>query len=198
MTFGYIAHFNLVTWWQDEFSYAEREYIATRYQPLGLGDNALICGNIDYTSMNVVSLLSGLASYFVKDEDRHLAYRILRKAESMIDENTPALDIHFFYQAKIQVCYRDREKCDGLDETVRACKQQISVSSSAARAFKREFPGALPTHKGFEQLSIILEKQNLFDDAIAVCMEAKKQKWSGEWSERIVRCEKKKSKLMNK
>lgn len=49
---------------------------------------------------------------------------------------------------------------------------------------------ALPSHHGFKQLAIILQKRGDLDDALAVCREAKAQDWNGDWDERIARLSK--------
>lgn len=49
---------------------------------------------------------------------------------------------------------------------------------------------SLPSHYGFKQLSIILQKRGDFNDALAVCREAKGQGWDGDWDKRIARLSK--------
>ncbi len=51
---------------------------------------------------------------------------------------------------------------------------------------------SLPSHKGYEQLAIILNKQGKDDEAIKLCNEAKNQGWAGDWDKRIARYSKKK------
>lgn len=46
---------------------------------------------------------------------------------------------------------------------------------------------SLPSHHGFKQLAIILQKRGDLDDALAVCREAKAQGWNGDWDKRIAR-----------
>jgi DNA invertase Pin-like site-specific DNA recombinase len=49
----------------------------------------------------------------------------------------------------------------------------------------------LPSHVGYKQLAIILEKRGQFDEAIKVAKQAKSQGWNGDWDKRIARCESK-------
>ncbi len=105
------------------------------------------------------------------------------------------MDVHFLYGEKIKIFYRNREKPGGLNKSIEACKQQIAYASKAAKAFKKEFNGSLPSHKGYEQLAIIFEKQKEYQSAIEICKQAESQGWSGEWKKRIQRCEKKADKL---
>lgn len=78
-----------------------------------------------------------------------------------------------------------------LEKAIEACRQQISLADAAASAFHAELKwDALPSHKGYEQLSIILEKQMKFVETIELCTQAAKQGWPGDWEKRIERCRK--------
>jgi len=46
----------------------------------------------------------------------------------------------------------------------------------------------LPEHPGFDRLAFICERERRFDDAIALCSEARRQGWHGDWDKRIARC----------
>ena len=103
--------------------------------------------------------------------------------------------IHFFYQSKLEIYYRHRNNdLDALDKAIEGCNQQIKIAPQAAKAWKDEYNDPLPLHKGYEQLAIILEKQEKFDEVIKLCKEAMTQGWNGSWEKRIERCEKKKEK----
>jgi hypothetical protein len=52
----------------------------------------------------------------------------------------------------------------------------------------------LPAHRGYQQLSIILEKRANFREVIVLCARAQKEGWSGDWEQRIERCRKKMAK----
>lgn len=52
-------------------------------------------------------------------------------------------------------------------------------------------PFQLPRHVGFDQLTIICEKQHDYAEAIRVSEMAMKQGWNGDWEARIARCQKK-------
>lgn len=184
---GEIAFYGLEEWWLTEFTDAERKHIQLRYRPMGSSENDLTEGRILHSSASVVSLLLGMAGWFNKDKDRHLAKRIVGKAESLVNDMIDVLDVHFLYQTKIEVYYRDRNMPGGLDLAIEACQRQINIATQAAVAFKKEFEGGLPTHKGFEQLAIILEKSKNFAEAIALCEKAIEQGWTGDWEKRIQR-----------
>jgi len=111
----------------------------------------------------------------------------------MIDISTRILDLHFLYQIKIEIYYKNRDNDpEGINKAILACQQQIEISPKSRIAFKKEYKDSpLPRHIGFEQLAIIYEKQKHFTKAIEISQEALKQGWNGDWEKRIGRCKKK-------
>jgi len=190
---GNICYFGLVDWWLSAFTEVERQYIQNK---LGDAADTLLYGEIRDTSLvSAVSVLHPLTGYFLKEEERPIAYKILEKAESLLTSKTPICDVHFFYGQKTIIYYRDRKKPGYLQEAIKSCKKQIEIAPEVAAIFRnesRDLP--LPLHTGYEQLAIILEKQKKFSEAIELCNEADKRGWAGDWQKRIERCNKKLSK----
>lgn len=192
---GTIGYFNLSDWWLSEFTVKERAYIQDRFQPLGFSGNSLTEGNITSTSQTAIGLLSGLSGWFSKKEDRYIAYKLIAKAEELISNKSRILDIHFLYSTKVEFLYKDRDSVpQGLEKAIEACQQQIDYSNKAAIAFKKQHNDSLPSHKGYQQLVIIKEKQKNFLEAINLSEKALKQGWAGDWEKRIERCKKKQQK----
>lgn len=187
---GYIGYFGLGDWWLSEFTDAERDYIEEKYQPLG--DNRprpLTEGRVVETSQTAGGLLSGLASWFGSPKDRHIARRLLEKAETL--PSLAVLDRHFVYQGLIETYYKDRDKDPvALDRAIATCEKQIAMAREAALAFKRDGLDPLPSHLGFKQLAIIREKQGEYSEAIRLSRAALRQGWAGDWEKRVARCEK--------
>jgi len=189
---GEIGYFGLQDWWLNDLTTEEQNIILSIYKPMGLGENALTKGRISSTSQTVIGLLTGLSSWFKKQEYRQISYKIIKKAEELVTDKTPILDLHFLYQSKIEIFYRNRDNdAFALSSAIEACKQQISISKKAKIAFMREFKGPLPTHVGYKQLCIIMGKQKNFEEVIRLSTIAKKQGWSGDWEKRIENCKKK-------
>ncbi len=188
---GMIAYFQLEDWWNEEFSDEERQLIEEVYQPMG--GSSLTSGDIRSTSISSIAFLHTLAGWFQKSEHRYIAQKCLKKAESLVDTNTRALDLHFLLSNKITTLYKDRDNSpDGLERAIEACKQQIDFAEEAKAAFEKEYNGhSLPSHVGYRQLAIVLEKQKKFTEAIDLVEIAKSQGWSGDWDKRIERCTKK-------
>ena len=189
---GSIGYFGLEDWWLSAFSEDERRYIQQKFQPLGSSGDSLTSGEIRYTSQTAVSLLTALAGWFSKEKDRYIAHKILQKAEELAESGTHVLDLHFLFMEKIKIYYKDRDKPRYLEEAINACKQQIKLAPKAATSFRSEYKNSpLPSHTGYEQLAIILEKQKNFENAIKLCEQAARQGWAGDWDKRIDRCKKK-------
>lgn len=190
---GEIGYFGLSEWWLSEFSDSERGYIIKKFQPLGGNEKSLIKGEIKNTSQTSIGLLSTLAGWFNNEQDRTIAYRMIKKAEGLIKNDTVILDVHFLYHFKILIYYKWRNSDEyALSEAIRACKQQIGIAQKAADAFKKEYKNSpLPSHKGYEQLAIIKEKEKDFNSVIELAEKAMAQGWNGDWKKRIERCIKK-------
>jgi hypothetical protein len=41
---------------------------------------------------------------------------------------------------------------------------------------------------GYQQLAIILEKDGILEEAVALCQQALDGGWNGDWEKRIARC----------
>lgn len=184
---GEIGYFGLEGWWLQTFTAAEREYIERTFRPLGIGigqgehdqTRPLTRGRISYLSGSATGLLSGLAGWFRKDEDRHIAQRLLDKAEQLAGQAS-IIDRHFMYQAMIEHSLHNPVKSSG--PTIDACMKQISLAPEVARAFLKEYPGqGLPGHVGFQELVSIRAKLGDYKEAIRLCGEAKQQGWAGDW-----------------
>lgn len=185
---GLIGYFGLSDWWLTSFSKDERKTIKQLYKPLGgahLDDK-----KITYSGQNALSFLYGLAGWFSKNEVRPIGYKILDEAEKHITEAKTPLDLHFFYQTQIELYYRDREKPDYMNRVIQACHNQIAIAQKATKTFRsgKEGLDSLPSHKGYEQLAIILERKRNYQETICLCERAKKQGWAGKWDDRITRC----------
>jgi len=103
------------------------------------------------------------------------------------------LDLHFALLACIQEHYKKRETDDNYRKSIAYCMAQIKIQSKAADRFKEEYPGqSLPTHTGYSQLIIILQKERKYDEAIELAREAKAYGWNGDWDARIEKLSRKK------
>lgn len=187
---GLIGYHRLCEWWLSEFSNEEKNHIVITYTPMGSGESILLRDNIDWSSSPVVHFLHNLAGWFNNKRDRYLAIRILEKAEELISDEIPIMDIHFFYQHKIQIHYSNRLiDPKSLDKSIKACELQIEIASQVAKAMKAEFyDNFSPSHVGYLQLAIIKKKEKKYQGVIDICSKAIKEGWRGDWEERIEWC----------
>lgn len=88
---------------------------------------------------------------------------------------------------RIRFIYRQRnEDPAALDRTIEICRAMIARSPEFIRLF-HGLGIPLPTHKGFEQLAIILDRRKEYAAAVAVCEQALAEGWEGDWEKRIER-----------
>jgi hypothetical protein len=185
-----MAH-TLTEWWLAAFTPDERTLIAERFRPLGSSKTWLTRDEVLAVPGDLVPFLTNLAGWFQSGSERHLAAKMLAKAEQLVAQGTTRniLDLHFMFMAEIQTNYRDRESRPGaLNATIRACYSQIAISGKAKTAFKRAYGDPIPSHTGFRQLAVIREKLGEFDEAIALCGRARDEGWMGDWEARMSRC----------
>jgi hypothetical protein len=192
MSHGLIGYHGLWRWWQSEFSAAERDYIADRYKPLGFVERRMDQGAVQHTTQSAVSFLQSLAGWFEKKHDRAIAYRILNRAEAIASEDVAVLDRHFLFGTMIKLYYKDRSEPAMMEKAIAACRRQIELAPEAVTAFKasKRFQ-RLPSHPGYEQLSIILHKKGEWQAVIDLCRQASDQGWAGRCDDRVARAQRK-------
>lgn len=160
------------------FSEKEKEHILKTFIPMWFWKGNLIEDQITFSTDNPVFFLSALAGWFKKENDRTIAYRMLEQWEKMINNKTNIVDIHFFYQSKWEIYYQNRNFDNfALNEAIKSFKKQIEISEKSIIEFKKEYKNEprLPTHKWYEQLAIIKEKEWKYNEAINLCKDAMKQ-----------------------
>lgn len=188
---GSLGYYNLLDWWDNDFTINEKLYILDKYKPIGGGE--LTKGAILGSSATAINFLTGLQSWFTTFTDEAISEKILLKAESLLTDESPILDRHFLYSCLIEHYYKKR----GIDirfyELAKQyCINLITISKVAKDAFLSGAAfQALPRHKGYEQLAIILEKEKDYNNAMLVCIEAKEAGWNADWNKRILILEKK-------
>lgn len=181
---GLIAHLGLADWWEKELAPEERDAILSRYQLMGSGSPSLTSGEVLTTSQSPLHFLWGLATWFKQPDDFLIAQKIFAKGSSLV-AHSPVLDVHFFHQGRVEFFYRLRDlhpQAKAMAE--QACRDQISIAQQAAAAFSAQHDGNLPTHKGFWQLAVLLEKDGRLMEAAEVCETARVSGWPGDWESR--------------
>jgi len=188
---GSLAYYNLLDWWNKDFTNNEKKYILEKYIPMGGAE--LTKGTIFCSSASAINFLIGLQSWFTTLADESISEKILKKAESLLTDATPILDIHFLYACLIEHYYKKRSINIKFYELAKQyCLKQIAISAKVKIAFLSESAFTkLPRHKGYEKLAIIFEKEKLYDRAMLICFEGKKNGWNTDWDKRILTLERK-------
>lgn len=180
---GGIGFYGLEEWWLESFSDAERRRIMSKY-PL----ENLLGEKIQGSSQSLLGYLTTLAGWFKSPEDKAIRFKIIRRAEESITQNSSAVDLHFFYLRRMEAYYRYRDEDNGaLAEAIKSAKNQIDISLDVAKEWSSEFGGNLPAHSGFKQLCIIREKEGNYAEAIELAKRASSEGWAGDWDKRIER-----------
>jgi hypothetical protein len=189
----------LARWYVETFTLEERQRIAGVFQPMvvGVGADAPRSNPIDRPP---AQKLWALVGWFKSENDRAVALRLVDGAIRFASET---LDRHFALQAAIELHYRLRAQPHHMEMAERFCRQQIAMAPDAAQAFRAEFrgegraPDFMPSHVGYKQLAIILEKGGDLGEAIDLCALAAEQGWRGDWDKRIERLQKRMAKQPN-
>lgn len=191
---GDIKYYNLENWWFNELSKEERILIKNKYSPLN-SSHSIDEGKILNTNCSKVGFLKSLLGWFKPVEDFDLANKILKKGESLINNETNALDKHFLYLKGIELYYANKDfREDAIEKTIHYCKKQISISKDVKKSFIKEYKNSnLPSHRGYNQLVIIYERQGNYDEAIEIASQALLEGWSGDWKQRLNRLQRLKS-----
>jgi len=185
---GLIEYYKLVDWWVVTFYEEEKEYIIRKYIPMGMTQSNLASGEIGYQRGNASIFLANLSAWFNTKNDIIIAKKIINKAEEIFDPNIDVNLLHFYYMHMIKFYYKDRENVESYQKAIKYCQKQIEISLEMKRIYLDEYPSSnLPSHTGFEQLSIIFEKENKLDDALNIAEKAFSEGWSGDWEKRIMK-----------
>lgn len=192
---GEIGYLKLTRWWLSEFTEVERCYIESVYQPLGMiskAEHPLTHGNVTYNKLTVMMLLTCLATWFQAGSDRHLARRMLTRAEQELPLEQNIMTINSFWNTKRETYYLDGEKDpEALKIAIQACREQVAIAVKVAEEMRLHYSSSVfPEHRGYQLLiNLEMEKQN-YSEVIRLCQEAKFQGWSGNWEQQISSCRK--------
>lgn len=115
-----------------------------------------------------------------------------KEVDALIDnlrvDHSDILDLHFAIMTSITENYRQRQVGDNYHKAIVSCMAQIKIQAEAAKRFINEYPNqSLPSHTGYNQLVIILEKEKKIQEALKYSKEAKANGWNGDWDKRIVK-----------
>jgi len=192
---------DVLAWWQDTFSDADREWMIATYSPLSMEIGDVSASAVErqplvqllthLESTTAARHLSLLAPWFSKPGYQHCAIAFARKGLELLHNDMPVLDQHFAWMNQCISLYRWRDtEVGALEGAIAACEACIAIQEQAAEKAKKFF-GFIPSHHCFRQLRIIEEKRGNFERALALCEEAKAGGWADDWDRDIARLRKK-------
>lgn len=117
----------------------------------------------------------------VEDAIRH-AYQLLDEADQEHWETTPigmVLRWHLTLGEQAQLAAAGEQYPPAI--------QQVAISALATEAFRKGGWIRLPGHVGFRLVAASLARAGAAQRAMAVCEEAARQGWAGDWQARIER-----------
>ncbi len=125
--------------------------------------------------------------------DRHLAEHEKFKRSAA----GKTLKRHFELSERLRTAPASRQEAIALElvsfagDAAKAWREQEKLWERQSRESKdrTRYEPVMVSHAGFDRLAINYERDKRFEDAIAVCQEAKRQGWNGDWDKRIERCQ---------
>ena len=101
-------------WWTGAFTQEERATIEGVFASLGGGTAESFARSTNPNSLGT------LAEYLKKEHLRHLGYKLLDRADTLVNENVPVLDLHFYFAVRGGFYYRWRDH-DPLNTSLGLC-----------------------------------------------------------------------------
>lgn len=190
-TGGLLGQYGLSDWWFSTFPEQARKYIDQAYKHATHSIVGLTHGPHKDAKQTPAEFLAELAGRFMRSrQDRRFAYLMLKKAESLAERSEEILTLHKIYAAMERLHAEDRHRDESAKASLEnACKKHVEMAPKVAKHIHNLRPDEpLPRHTGFEMLIVLYEKQERYDDAIALCRTAMEQGWSGCYDQHIERC----------
>lgn len=190
---GLIVYNGLSEWWLVTFLPADREVLEHLFAKASIVGSRQIRlttgGQAMRTCQSAAQLLVELAALAERPRP-DLVPLLLAKGEEVAGSGDGVLDLHFLYSFSVNFWYRRRDEApNALAAAIVACQKQIAMGPSALEALRRtDIPPV--SHRGYQQLAIIREKQGDLAEALRLSREAQSQGWMDakrDWQPRIAR-----------
>ena len=174
-------------WWSEAFTSVEQAAIEQSFRPMGDIRAEILARSSDPGQLGILS------SHLKKEHLRHFGYRLLDRADTLVNEHVDMVSLHHYFAARGAFHYRWRDHDSfALEEAVKSFQRQIGLGATLAKHFSEETNwGFMPAHAGYRQLRIIEEKRGNWTLARALCEQAKAEGWWDDWDHHIARIDKK-------
>ncbi|HCD14363.1 hypothetical protein [Shewanella sp.] len=207
-----LDYYDLKEWWNTALMPAQRAQIARDYQPMGYPSGTpFLYSPIgkSYGETGKCCLLDVLACV-AKDAAKDIIWNKTEQAvkEALSQTKRNYIDIHLALAGLIKYHYRLRNDQAHYEKAKELCLLQISISSKLVKKFRYpekpkelkrlhkltgmthpyyDEPQILPSHTGYKQLAIILEKEGDLKGALELAKNALQQGWTDDYEKRIAK-----------
>jgi hypothetical protein len=170
---GLIAYFKLKEWWFSTFNADERDYIDTRYQPMGLRPHSLTRGKILERRQPATEFLNGLNTWFRRSKDSTIAERIHSKLTELSKEN-PMVGPGYYDGRHFTTYVIDFEilKKNGNSTELEKLLYELVRATEAESSVKNW--GVAPAY--YSELAILYRKQKEYSKEVSILERYAKQK----------------------
>lgn len=136
-----------------------------------------ILGSIDIyqdsplkTTQSKSSFLTNIVAAYSYKKMYRSADKVVKYIEGNYLDCFNVVDKHFFYNACIELYYKPQsDEFNQVEKAIYYCYSDIELVKTNLKEIRKLGNGKLPFIPPFKQLTIILEKQEKFDDAVKIC-----------------------------
>ena len=171
---GEFGYYQLLSWWNDSFTYEEKANFKALWNEEAY--NGLFNGEIISTSKTALFFLGNMGYRLCRIKKFDLAIKFLEKGEASLPLGT-ATDKHFLFYAFMEYYskYSPYNSCEKLLEYAR---KQIEVGADAAVEMIEKSMNFKISHTGYEILHEYLLTNGRKEEAKLLKAKARKEKWN--------------------
>jgi len=170
---GLIAFYGLQEWWFSSFTNDEREYIDSRYQPMGATPHTLTQGMIFELQQTAPEFLNGFNTWFSSSKDSTIAERIHRKLTELGKEH-PIVKPGYNDGRHFTTYVRDFESLKKSGKFTELEKMLIDLVKATEAENAVNGMGVAPAY--YSELAILYRKQKEFSKEVSILERFAKQK----------------------
>jgi len=170
---GLIAFYNLQEWWFSSFTNDEREYIDSRYQPMGAPPHTLTQGTVLERQRPAPELLNGLNTWFRSSKDSSIAERIHQKLTELAKEN-PVIKPGYYDGRHFTTYVRDFESLKKSSKFTELENLLLELVNATEAESAVDGMGVAPAY--YSELAIHYRKQKEYSKEISILERFAKQK----------------------
>jgi hypothetical protein len=170
---GLIAFYKLQEWWFSSFTENQREYIDSRYQPMGALPHSLTQGKIFERNQPAPEFLNGLNTWFRSKNDSYIAERVHIKLIELAEEH-PIVKPGYFNGRHYTTYVRDFQALKILGKVIELENLLIELVKATESETAVDRIGVAPAY--YRELAILYRKQKDYSKEISILERFAQQK----------------------